>query len=389
MKILVATGSFKDVFSPLEASEMLYDALDKEKNEVSVIPFCDGGEYTYEVLRHCFPFQDVSVEGVLNPYGVPCTAHYLIRDKEAHIVSSQILRLFPSEDERKNPLMLSDYGYGQLIADALQKGCTKLILYLGGTSTVCCGMGTIQALGAELSDENGVCLKTPCKCSDLVHLSKIKTDKSCFKELHVHVVADGNSKTDDLPGITSLKVGKHFSEQTEEIVKVSMEGVKNILRLTGISSEQDFTGAAGGLLFGLEQVFSNITYTLGGLYFNEVFQVEQKIRESDLIITGEGRYDNTADGKAPSVIARLAKKNQKPAVLVCGQVDKKKLGNYSGGIIKGEDETSLALQGITRVLTCQEFFDAMSLPDSYPERIAFFRQETPRLVRQLFQKTEL
>ena len=149
MKILVATGSFKDVYSPLEAADVLCSALDREKNEVSMVPFCDGGEYTFEVLKHCFDFRERTVEQVVNPYGKPVSSRCLFRGKEAHLVSSCILRLFPQEDEFKNPLELTDYGFGQMIRDALCHGCTKLTLYLGGTSTVCSGMGTIQALGAR------------------------------------------------------------------------------------------------------------------------------------------------------------------------------------------------------------------------------------------------
>ena len=79
MKILVATGSFKDVYSPLEAADVLCSALDREKNEVSMVPFCDGGEYTFEVLKHCFDFRERTVEQVVNPYGKPVSSRYLFR----------------------------------------------------------------------------------------------------------------------------------------------------------------------------------------------------------------------------------------------------------------------------------------------------------------------
>ena len=389
MKILVATGSFKDVFSPVEAMEMICGALDREKNEICGVPFCDGGEYTYEVLRQCFPYREVTVENVINPYGCPITAGYLTDGETAHIVSSRILRLFPEEDDRKNPLFLTDYGFGQLIADALQKGCKNITLYLGGTSTACCGMGTIQALGAELLTQGGVSLTHYCQGADLAFVSGIKHPVPTFADVQVHVVADGNSKVDALPGITGLKIGKRFSEQKEEIIGKAMAGVHNILRITGISPEKDFTGAAGGLLFGLEQVFPNIRYTLGGRFFNQMLGIEAKIAESDLVITGEGRYDNTADGKAPSVIAELAKKYRKPAVLVCGQIDKSAVADYSGGVINCEDKPQFSKQGIVQVLTCQEYYDAITLPDTYEDSIRCFREKTPQLLRQLFEKIGL
>ena len=389
MKILVATGSFKDVYSPLEAADVICSALDREKNEVSMVPFCDGGEYTLEVLKHCFSFQEKTVEPVVNPYGKQVTSRYLMQGKEAHLVSSCILRLFPHEDAFKNPLELTDFGYGQLISDAMSQGCTRLTLYLGGTSTVCCGMGTIQALGAKLFDTEGKLIDVPCTGADLIRISRIELPEKDFSEIELHVVADGNSKVDALPGITGLKVGKSLADQKKEIVEQSMAGIGNVLALTGISPEKDFTGAAGGLLFGLEQLFPNIQYTLGGLHFNRVLDIEQKVQSNDLIITGEGRYDNTADGKAPAVIAMLAKKHKKQAILVCGQIDKNAVKSYQGGVVDCSEEPQFSQQGISRVLTCQEYFDTVSLPESYEDCIRFFREQTPVLIEKLFRKVGL
>ena len=205
MKILVATGSFKDVFSPLEAADVICSALDRDKNEVTSVPFCDGGEYTYEVLRHCFGYEEQLVEQVVNPYGRACACSYLIQGDEAHIVSSSILRLYPEEDVYKNPLNLTDYGYGQLIADALKRGCRKLTLYFGGTSTVSCGMGALQALGASLFDTEGNLIPVPCTGADLNRIAHIESPETDYSGIDVHIVADGNSKVDALPGITGLK----------------------------------------------------------------------------------------------------------------------------------------------------------------------------------------
>ena len=384
MKILAATGSFKDVYSPVEAAEMLRNALDGEKNEISAIPFCDGGEYTYEVLRSRFDYDVIESDGVLNAYGVPVKTGYLADGDTAHIVSSRIIRLYPEEDEYKNPLALTDYGFGQLIADALGRGYRKLILYFGGTSTAACGMGALQALGGELYNGHGEKIPVPCTASDLAEITRIVSPK--YRDVHVHVIGDGNSKVDALPGITGLKVGKTFSPMKEEIVRKCTQGVNNIVNITKISPDYDFTGAAGGLLFGLEQCFDNIEYTLGGLYFSDVLGIESEIEKADLVITGEGRYDNTADGKAPSVIAGLARKHKKEAVLVCGQIEKKAVKNYAGGVITCESEPWLAAQGITRLLTCQEYYDGVSLPEGYSDAVDFFREHTPDEIKKLFRK---
>ena len=389
MRILVASGSFKDVFNPIEATEVISGALDKEKNDVFSLPFCDGGEYTFEVLQHYFPFEAVTVRNVMNPYGARKDVCYLINGEEAHLISSCILRLYPEEDQFKNPLLLTDYGFGQMFADALQRGCKKIILYIGGTSTVCCGMGLIQALGAKLYTKEKELIPTPCRGIDLQKINYIDTSDIHFSNLEVLIVADGNSKVDALPGISALKVGKRFFRTRDQIVSELMDGISNIISITGISPDKDFTGAAGGLLFGLEQILPNIRYVLGGMYFNKLLCVESEIEKADLIITGEGRYDNTADGKAPSVITRLAKKHGKPAVLVCGQHDRAKIPVYSGGIVDCRGKEQFSREGITTVITGQEYYDGIMLPQSYQGCTSLFRKQTPILLKHLFERAGL
>ena len=389
MRILVASGSFKDVFNPIEATEAINCALSSE-NETVLLPFCDGGEYTFEVLKHSFPhYQEITATNTMNPYGVMKDVSYLINGDEAHLVSSSILRLYPVEDKFKNPLMLTDYGYGQMIADAIQKGCRKLFLYIGGVSTVCCGLGLIQALGAKLYTKENQLIFAPCMGMDMFRVNRIDTTELKLPDIEIQVVADGNSKVNALPGITALKVGKSFSEQKEKIVSELMNGIENVICLTGISPTKDFTGAAGGLLFGLEQVFPDICYTLGGLFFNRVFGLEEKIKEVDLVITGEGRYDNTADGKGPCVITRLAKKHGKPAILVCGQHEKSKIPVYTGGIVDCRGNELFQREGITKIITGQEYYDEIELPQLYEDCISLFRKQTPVLLKQLFSRAKL
>ena len=389
MVILVATGSFKDVFNPIEAAEVIRNALSPD-NESVLLPFCDGGEYTYEVLKHNFSFyHEITARNVVNPYGISKDTGYLINGDEAHLVSSSILRLYPEEDKYKNPLMLTDYGYGQMIADAIQKGCKKLFLYIGGVSTACCGFGLIQALGAKLYTKNEQLIPEPCRGKDLLRVNRIDTTGLNFQDIEIQVVADGNSKVDALPGITALKVGKSFSEQKETIVSELMKGVENVISLTEISPTKDFTGAAGGLLFGLEQVFPSICYTLGGLFFNRVFGLEEMIEKADLVITGEGRYDNTADGKGPCVITRLAKKHGKSAVLICGQHEKSKIPVYTGGIVDCRGDELFQREGITEIITGQEYYDEIEIPQQYEDCISLYKKQTPVLLKQLFRRAEL
>ena len=381
MKVLVVSGSFKDVFSPPEATNLIRDSFLRHGYDVSGVPFCDGGEYTYEVLKEIlFDAEEIIVDDVIFPDGSRRPCHYLIDRDSAHIVSSEILRLLPEEDARKNLLILTDYGFGQLIGDALKRGIRTLKLYLGGTSTVCFGMGMIQAMGAKLYEDEGTLIPVPAVPANMKRLQRIEIDRSLFQDVRVTVIADGNACADEMKGITALKVGRAFQKDKEEIVRESEEVKERVTMVTGFGTTRDFSGAAGGLLYGIDLVFDG-DYVLGGIYFTDLLNIREKIRDCDLVVTGEGRYDNTACGKAPASVAAIAKSLGKPAVLVCGQIDTDAIPEYSGGILRDLPEAKEL--GFHAVLTCQEYYDEHPPEGSYPEQIEQYRALTPVLLDQL------
>ena len=383
MKILVASGSFKDVYNPVEACQVIATAIDTGKNDITELPICDGGEYTYEVLQAFFHYDERIMKGILNAYGKPIEARYLVKGDEAHIISSEIIRLYPEEDVYKNPLQLTDYGLGQMVAMVINEGYKKINLYLGGTSTVCCGIGFAQALGAEIYSYKNEIIPTPVLGKDLAFIKKIDCRDVLKFNGEISVIADGNAKSYEMSGITELKIGKSFIDSKRKIVELTNEGIRNVEKITGISPNKDFSGAAGGLLFGIEQCFTP-KYELGGYYFAKLLGLEEKIQNVDLVITGEGRFDNTACGKTPATVAGIAKRNKKPLWFVCGQIAKHSVKSYAGGILDGEKEENLKDIGIMKLFTCQEYYDHYPLEGTYKDQIEVFRNKTPELLKELF-----
>ena len=388
MKILIASGSFKDVYSPVEACQIIADAVDSQKNDIVKLPICDGGEYTYEVLRTFFHYEERIMEGILNAYGKPVEARYLVKGDEAHIISSEIIRLYPEEDKHKNPLQLTDYGLGQMVAKIIMEGYKKIKIYLGGTSTVCCGIGFAQALGADIYSYGNEKISAPVMGKDLPAIKRIYRRDVIKYDGSISVIADGNAKSYEMAGITELKIGKSFESQKEEIIKFTDKGIHNIEKITEISPDKDFSGAAGGLLFGIEQCFMP-SYELGGYYFAQLLGLEKKIQDAELVITGEGRFDNTACGKTPAAVAGLALKNRKPLWFVCGQIAENSVESYAGGIIDGEKEKNLKKIGIVKLFTCQEYYDHHPLVGDYKDQTEIFRSKTPELLKQLFIKENI
>lgn len=385
MKILIASGSFKDVYSPVEACQVMADAVGTWKNDIVKLPICDGGEYTYEVLRTFFHYDERTMNGILNAYGKPVEARYLVKGDEVHIISSEIIRLYPEEDKYKNPLQLTDYGLGQMTAKIIKEGYKKIKIYLGGTSTVCCGIGFAQALGADAYSYKNEKISTPIMGKDLPAIKRIDCRNVIKYDGSISVIVDGNAKSYEMAGITELKIGKSFKSKKKEIIEFTNKGIRNIEKITGISPDKDFSGAAGGLLFGIEQCFTP-EYELGGYYFAQLLGLEEKIQDAELVITGEGRFDNTACGKTPAAVAGLTLKNKKPLWFVCGQIAKNSVGSYAGGIIDGEKEKTLKNIGIVKLFTCQEYYDHHPLEGDYKDQIETFRSKTPELLKQLFIK---
>lgn len=390
MRLFIVSGSFKDVFSPSEAVDMLGDVFTECRYEVTKCPFCDGGEYTYDVLKNTLVnSQEILVDDVLNAYGKKVKSHYLIDNKAAHIVSSEILRLYPEEDEYKNPAMLTDFGYGQLIADALGKGVREIRLYLGGTSTVGFGMGMLQALGGKLYDSSEVMIEIPATLEDLPRIKRISIEKSVFERARVTVIADGDAKADEMDGITRLKIGRKFVADADNIADKAKLAARSIEKATGFGFKRPFSGAAGGLLYGIDCAF-DASYILGGEYFINFLGLKRKIAGCDYVVTGEGRYDNTACGKAPASIAGMASSLGKPVVLVCGQIDKDSFENeidYSTGIVLAPEEARNI--GITKIITCQRYYNENTHSGSYLEQIRYYREMTPKILKELVKDTDL
>ena len=266
MNILIASDSFKDVYNPVEACDIIAGALSGIQAKLVKLPMCDGGEYAYEVLRDSFHYEERVLEGVLNAYGKQMQVRYLVNGSEAHVISSEVVRLYPHEEAYKNPLLLTDYGIGQIINEVIQEGYTKIQLYLGGTSTVCAGMGMAQALGARFFSYSNEIMPAPIRGKDLKNIKRIEYEPQ-NNAVTLSVIVDGNAKAYEMEGITNLKIGKTFNVERREILKTCNKGIRNIINVTGVLENQDFSGAAGGILFGIEQCFRNVSYCLGSDYF--------------------------------------------------------------------------------------------------------------------------
>lgn len=326
MKITVAIDSFKGSLSTIQAGEAAKKGINKvyPDAEVAVCPLADGGEGTVDAIVSGAggEMQRVSVTG---PLGETVTAEYGIvwETKTAIIEMAAAAGITLVPPEKRNPMNTITYGVGEIIADAIAKGCRNFIVGIGGSATNDGGIGMLSALGFEFLNKDG----RPVSCSGagLGQICSIKAD-GAMKELaecSFKIACDVKNPLCGELGCSAI-YGPQKGATPEMVLE--MDGwLKEYAQLTKEvfpESEAEYpgAGAAGGMGFAF------LSYLGGELKSGielvmEAVGLEEHIKDSSIVVTGEGRLDGqSAMGKAPVGVARLAKKYDKPVIAFAGCV---------------------------------------------------------------------
>lgn len=326
MRVVVAIDSFKGSMSSLEAGEAISNGIKKaHKNaEVEIRPLADGGEGTVEALSIGMGGRLINVD-VTGPAGKSVNAVYGIVDssKTAIIEMSQAAGITLVNGDEKNPLYTTTFGVGELIKDAINKGCRHFVVGIGGSATNDCGIGMLQALGYEFLDKEGN--QVGFGASGVRDIVSIR-DENVIKELsecYFRVACDVNN-----PLCGDLGCSAIYGPQkgaTKEMV-ADMDGwLKNYSKIVKekyptADSEYPGTGAAGGLGYAFFN-FTNSKLESGIKIVLDETKLEEYVKDADIVVTGEGRLDHqTVMGKAPVGVANIAKKYNKKVIAFSGSV---------------------------------------------------------------------
>lgn len=335
-KIVVASDSFKGSLSSLEVA----DAAAKAINEcipgccVEKVEVADGGEGTMEALHRTLGGVKVEVE-VCDPLGRAITASYVkLADGVTAVlemaVASGLPLLAPQE---RNPMKTSTYGTGQLIADALRKGCRKFLIGIGGSATNDAGMGMLEALGVRFLDAEGNLLHGSGESLEKVEDIDLSGVCAGLAESEFIIACDVDAPLYGPEGAACVFAPQKGADA--EMVAMLNDGLEHfssvVKRVTGKDvSDIPGAGAAGGLGGGFvaflpARLERGIEMVLDAISFDE------RIRGASLIITGEGRVDfQTLTGKTPYGILKRARRQGIPVVAI------------GGSVVLGEKETSEA-----------------------------------------------
>lgn len=328
MKAVVAIDSLKGSLSSMEAGNAIAEGIYRADAEakVEVRPLADGGEGTVDALVQGMngSLRKVRVTG---PLGDKVDAAYGIIEeaKMAVIEMSAAAGITLVPDEKKNPLFTTTYGVGEMIRDAIEKGCRKFVVGIGGSATNDGGIGMLQALGYDFLNSKGNAV--PYGAKGLEDLAEIRKEHVLpeLAQCEFKVACD---VTNPLCG--PLGASAVYGPQkgaTPEMVREMDQWLADYAKLAANCSERadaehPGTGAAGGLGFAF-LTFTNAVLEPGIKIVSEETKLEQYIQDADIVITGEGRLDGqTAMGKAPVGVAKLAGKYKIPVLAFAGSVTK-------------------------------------------------------------------
>lgn len=328
MKIVIAPDSFKESMTAKEVCDIIEKGMGSFLKNVEFVkvPMADGGEGTTRSLVDATNGKLYEVQ-VTNPLGEKITSQFgILGDNKTAIIemaSSSGLELIPRE--KRNPMITTTFGTGELIKAALDMGVKTILIGIGGSATNDGGAGMIQALGGKLLDEFGNQIGfgggelSKIKKIDLSNLDKRIKDSTFI------VACDVDNPLTGETGAANI-----FGRQkgaTEEMVEILDENLKHFAELIRKDLNIDIenvqgAGAAGGLGAGL-MAFLAAKLEKGIDIVIKYSDLENKLKDSDLVITGEGSIDSqTRFGKTPYGVVSVAKKYNIPTIALAGSIGK-------------------------------------------------------------------
>lgn len=338
MKIIIAPDSFKESMCAEVAAKAVMKGFKMVFPDAQYVclPIADGGEGTVDAFIAAVGGERVTIK-VKGPLGEPTMAYYglLAARKTAVIEMAQASGLMLVAPEQRNPMLTSSYGTGQLIQDALDKGVSQIILGIGGSATVDGGVGMLQALGAVFYDDKQNVLGTGGKVLNQIAKIDISALDSRLLDCSINVACDV-----DNPLVGTRGAAAVFGPQKGATPEMVIELEKGLNRLADVIEQvkgQNYRhlaggGAAGGISVAAA-AFMNAQLKPGIDIVIEAVKLEQEIVDTSLVIVGEGSMDGqTAGGKAPIGIAKVAAKHHVPVIALSGVLGDGVEGLHQEGI---------------------------------------------------------
>ena len=326
MKIVIASDSFKGSMSSLDV------ALAAERGVRDVLPDCqvltvnvaDGGEGTVEAIVDALGGEIVKVN-VSDPLGREIETYYGIAGETAILEMAAASGLPLLKVEERNPWATSTLGTGEMIMDAIARGCRKFLVGIGGSATNDAGIGMLQAMGFRFYDANGELITQGCGgvLGSISHVDDTLVS-AAVKESQFTVACDVDTPFCGPEGAAPVFAPQKGAD--DEMVKRLDEGMASFAKVIAEKYAIDIVpvagaGAAGGM-GGAFRAFLGATLKKGIDMVLDAIDFDIKIQGADLVITGEGKVDfQTAKGKTAAGVLNRAQKQHIPVIAIGGCVE--------------------------------------------------------------------
>ncbi|WP_404375770.1 glycerate kinase [Vreelandella aquamarina] len=326
MNVLLCPDSFKDALSAEQAAKAMAEGVKRAMPSAitQLCPLADGGEGSLDALIAATQAERRTLT-VQDALGRPRQAAWgwLSEQRTAFIELAEASGLQHLTRQERNALHTTTYGVGELFLAALEAGATHALLLLGGSATNDAGAGMLQALGATLLDAQGQPLPPGGAALEQLATLDLSTLDPRLAELRVEAAVDV-----DNPLLGERGASAVFGPQkgaTEADVATLDRALGHFADLTAKALGRDDrelpgAGAAGGMGFAAH-CFLNATLTPGIEMIMQQANVARLLNDADLVITGEGRLDGQSlAGKTPIGVARAAKQQNKPVIVLAGSL---------------------------------------------------------------------
>lgn len=338
MKVVVAIDSFKGSLSSIEAGQAVKAGVLAAHPDANVIikPLADGGEGTTDAFIEGLGGQRIDLT-VTGPMGSPvsCYYGYLEKDKTAIIemASASGITLVPAH--QKNPLTASTRGVGEMILHALEQGCRHFIIGIGGSATNDAGIGMLKALGYSFLDEQGLDVGEGAQALGKVASIDAKNRHPLLDDCQFRIACDVTNPLCGENGATYIYgPQKGVTEAQKESLDQDMAHFADVTETTLNCAFKNYpgAGAAGGLGFAFLS-YLHASLSPGVELILDAINLSDALNGADIVVTGEGQLDRqTAMGKAPVGVAKLAKAHGAKVLAFSGSVTKEAVACNQAGI---------------------------------------------------------
>lgn len=325
MKVLVAMDSFKESLSSIEAGNAVKEGIKSVDESIDVVvkSFADGGEGSIESVMEDIEGERIDLK-VHNPLGEIIDSYYEIMDDTAFIEMAKCSGLDLIPESKRDPMITSSFGVGEMIRDAISRGIRNFVVFIGGSATNDGGCGMLKALGYRFYDEFNNLI--PAGGGPLHRLHYIDESRAMeeLKECKFVVASDVKNPLCGEEGASMVySIQKGADEKMAFDLDYSLKRLaKETYDKWGVDySNKEGAGAAGGIGFAF-MAFLGGKIISGPEAVLDYSRIKEEIKDCDYLITGEGKFDRQSFmGKAAVSLCIMAKEYKVKTILLAGSVE--------------------------------------------------------------------